>query len=108
MSFTFFPQVTKQATEFISTFEVSDAKLMLTIPDVIEGPREARILYMEILLLKQFSRMETDPGSAQLVSDMKALVTRLNIFVSSNQLRIGHSDLRSGLWQAAQNVGQGN
>eukprot|EP00439_Symbiodinium_sp_Y106_P046546 s5222_g5.t3 len=97
-----FIQVITDARGFIDKFELKETKLHSVLEDVIQGPREAKVLYMESLLLRQFSKIDEDPKSAEHVKDMKALVTRLSIFCTSNDLKISSSDLHHGLWAAAQ------
>ena len=70
----------KDAGEFLNKFELKNTKLHDVMTDVIEGPREAKLLYMESLLLRQFAKMADDPGSPEQAKDMKALVTKQNIF----------------------------
>ena len=98
----------KQATDFISNFEVVNEQLNTAMADLINGPKEAKVMFMEILLLKQFGHMDKDQSSTDAVNDMKALVTRLSIFISSNDLRLCESDVHPGLWKAARQIGQGS
>ena len=49
------------------------------------------------------------PGNSSqyAVRDMKSLVNRQRIFLTSNRLNITASDLHAGLWRAVQEFGQG-
>ena len=90
------------ARAFLDKFELKQTKLHDVLEDVIEGPREVKVLYMESLLLRQFSKLAEEPTNPEHVKDMKALVTRHGIFCTSNFLKISSADLHPGLWAAAQ------
>ena len=97
-------QVVADARAFIEKFDMEDAALKQTMQDAMEGPREAKLMYMEMLLLRQFSRIDAEPDSTENAKDMKALITKHSIFLTSNDLNISASDLHPGLWKAAQEM----
>ncbi|CAE7024040.1 unnamed protein product [Symbiodinium sp. CCMP2456] len=97
-----FIQVMTDARAFLDKFELKQTKLHDVLEDVIEGPREVKVLYMESLLLRQFYKLAEEPANPEHVKDMKALVTKHGIFCTSNVLKISSADLHPGLWTAAQ------
>ena len=99
-------QVLDEAHSFLGKFDSCD-ELQTTMGDALQGPREAKLLYMESLLLRQFQVVEAGNSSQDAARDMKSLVNRQRIFLTSNHLNITASDLHAGLWRAAQEFGQG-
>ena len=81
-------------------FDATD-ELKSVAAEAVTGAREAKILFMEWVLLKQLSTLASDP-SEKAADDMKALVTKQQMFCTSNRLNITSADLHAGLWTEAQ------
>ena len=90
--------------DFLEKFDLptdDGATMQRVLGEERAGPAAVRVLYIELLILQAFSKVEANPGSADAKNDFKGLTTKLAIFLSSNELGVCQSDVHAGLWAAA-------